>query len=160
MTSKTPHGDAQRHPRDRQAVERQLRFALEHALQASPPATALGRVLGWSLATVVDDRVDRLAYQMAETDLIALVMKTDREREAVGFVVERVGPNVPSADDLEDWIGRHTSKKARGKFTTASIVAKIVHRGRLLGAHTDDEGKTLTRVSMILQRHHFTPFVK
>lgn len=76
------------------------------------------------------------------------------------FLVGQLGPGVPAADDLENWIRRHSHKGARGKLTTAGIVAKIVHRGRLLGARGEDEQKTLRRVTMVMTRHHFTPLVK
>lgn len=84
-------------------------------------------------------------------------------------LVRHFGSTVPSVDDLTDWLARHSPKKGKGKLVTAGIVARIVHRGRILNAHTDDEGRTLRRVTMALKRHNFrsiklhqefTPLVK
>jgi hypothetical protein len=72
------------------------------------------------------------------------------------FFVRQFGPTIPGVEDLEDWIARHAKEGARGKLTTAGIVAKIVHRGRLLGARGEDEAKTLRRVTMALSRRKGT----
>jgi hypothetical protein len=73
-------------------------------------------------------------------------------------LVERWGEGIPSEEDLEDWIDRHAEKRARGMLTTAGIVARIVFRGRLLGARLkgsaeDSERRTLSRVDRILSFH-------
>jgi hypothetical protein len=78
--------------------------------------------------------------------------KNLRERLAARF-----GESVPNVDDLTDWIGRHANKSVRGKLTTAGIVARIVHRGQLLGARGTDEQKTLERVTKVLTRHTGRP---
>jgi hypothetical protein len=72
-------------------------------------------------------------------------------------LVRHFGSTVPSVEDLSDWLARHSPKKGKGKLVTAGIVARIVHRGRILNAHTDDEGRTLRRVTMALKRHGFKP---
>ena len=77
-----------------------------------------------------------------------------------GFLLRRFGERIPSVDDLCEWIGRHAPTRGRGKLVTAGIVARIVHRGRLLGARGEDEAKTLRRVTMVLKRHKFTSLVK
>jgi hypothetical protein len=61
------------------------------------------------------------------------------------------GETVPSVDDLTDWIDRHADHSARGKFTTAGIVARILNRGKLLGERGSPQ-KTLERVTKVLQR--------
>lgn len=82
--------------------------------------------------------------------------------EAVAWLrtrlVERFGPAaaVPSAGELEDWISRHAAKRARGKLTTAGIVARIVHAGRLPGASSSPD-ETLQRVTKVLKRHGYRP---
>jgi hypothetical protein len=75
-------------------------------------------------------------------------------------LVKRLGATVPDVDELEDWIGRCAPKAGRGKLTTAGIVTRIVHRGRLLGARGEDEQKTLKRVDNVLSRHRSTPHVE
>jgi hypothetical protein len=72
-----------------------------------------------------------------------------------GFLARRFGQTVPGTRDVEPWIAAHSPKGVRGKLTTAGIVARIVHRGRLLGARGNDEGRTLRRVTMVLNRHRF-----
>jgi hypothetical protein len=62
---------------------------------------------------------------------------------------------LPTAVDLGDWLDRHVPATRRGKLTTAGIVARIVHRGRLLGARGDSVQKTLERVTKALsQKRH------
>jgi hypothetical protein len=68
-------------------------------------------------------------------------------------LVARHGTRVPSAEDLTEWIDRHGEHAARGVLTTGGIVARIVHRAKLLGARGSDESKTLQRVDKILSRH-------
>jgi hypothetical protein len=207
-------------------AERQLRYALEHALDYTPPSVGVSPVLG-ALATLVDfdDSVDCAAFEMAETAILTLLTRSPELRGAVwawhghrydcdtdrdvlalleltraveltiyvcrvrpvylttdkggavvrraltvtgrgavkrlrAFLVRRFGERVPSVDDLSDWIGRHAPTKGRGKLVTARIVARIVHRGRLLGARGEDENRTLRRVTMALKRHKFTSLVK
>lgn len=62
--------------------------------------------------------------------------------------------SIPSETELADWLERHAPSRARGKITTAGIVARIVHRGRLLGARGTEQ-KTLERVTKALdpKRH-------
>ena len=63
--------------------------------------------------------------------------------------------------DLEALLKRHvpapltSAQKRNGMITTAGIVAKIIHEGRLLGARSTEE-RTLNRVSKALTRHGFT----
>jgi hypothetical protein len=75
------------------------------------------------------------------------------------YLVKKFGESkrTPSVDDLTDWLERHADKRAPGKLTTAGIVGRIVHRGRLLAAHHGDEAKTIQRVGKVLRRHA-TPY--
>jgi hypothetical protein len=66
-------------------------------------------------------------------------------------LVSRFGEQVPSANDLEGWLDRHAPKRARGKVTTAGIVAHIVHEGRLLGTAKSYQA-ALDRVTKDLDR--------
>ncbi len=74
-------------------------------------------------------------------------------------LVAKHGEGVSSVEELTDWLDRHADKGARGKLTTAGIVARIVHRGRLLGAR-GAEVKTLQRVDKILKRHGASALVR
>lgn len=82
-------------------------------------------------------------YSQAERDAVRLL----RAR-----LVRRHGEQVPSEDDLTDWIDRHAETGARGRLTTARIVANILARGRLLGS-ASDERQALERVTKVLARH-------
>lgn len=66
------------------------------------------------------------------------------------ILVSEYGDAVPSVEDLDDWLGRWSRRGARGKLTTAGIVARIIHRGRLVGARGENESKTLRRVTEAL----------
>jgi len=68
------------------------------------------------------------------------------------YLARQFGEGVPDIDTLEDWVSRHAHKSARGKLTTAGIVARIIHRGRILGARGRDESVTLRRVDRVLAR--------
>lgn len=59
---------------------------------------------------------------------------------------------MPDPDDLGEWLSRHSPKGARGKLTTAGIVACIVRQGRLFNTSYDDLGRTLARVDAVLAR--------
>ncbi len=60
---------------------------------------------------------------------------------------------LPTVGELEEWIDRRATGKGKARLATAGVVARIVHRSRLFGAHTEDETKTLRRVDRILARH-------
>ncbi len=62
--------------------EGQVRSALKFALENSGPTSAIAPILG-ALATIVDDYRDREAYEVAETVILALVLKSPREQEQV-----------------------------------------------------------------------------
>ena len=59
--------------------------------------------------------------------------------------------SIPSVESLASWLDRHAERHARGKITTAGIVAKIVHEGRLLGARLSEQ-RTRERVTKALDR--------
>lgn len=207
VTSETHTGESESPEFDKLAMaERQLRFALEHALECTPQTMGLSPVLG-AIATLIDfdDPIDSVAYDMLATALFALAMRHEAARGKVNAwhtfrsggsesnpdamairdiaaavektaglyslrlewlddkgravvehlresLVRRFSESVPSVDDLEEWISKYAHRGARGQLTNEGIVAKIVHRGRLLGAHTEDESTTLRRVDRVLAR--------
>jgi|ERR1019366_2298373 hypothetical protein len=61
---------------------------------------------------------------------------------------------LPGADEIQGWLDQHSARSRKGKVTTAGIVAKIVHRGKLLGARLSEQ-RTLERVTKALshKRH-------
>lgn len=65
-----------------------------------------------------------------------------------------LGEGVPCEEELAAWLAQHSVRGARGKITTAGIVARIIHRGRLLGAGRpgSTQQDTLDRVSKALAR--------
>jgi hypothetical protein len=75
----------------------------------------------------------------------------DAPRTLWEYLVERYGKDVPSVDDLTDWLDQHAERQARGKLTTAGIVARILNRGKLLGERGSVQ-KTLERVTKVLAR--------
>ncbi len=67
-------------------------------------------------------------------------------------LVSRFGDTVPPSSRLEEWFSKIGQAKRRGGLTVAGIVARIIHEGRLMGAHTGNLSKTLRRVDRILGR--------
>jgi hypothetical protein len=60
---------------------------------------------------------------------------------------------VPTLDEIAGMLDRHTERRAKGKLTTAGIVARIIDHGRLLGANVGGEKAMLDRVDKVLKRH-------
>lgn len=68
------------------------------------------------------------------------------------YLVPRFGPRSPTAKELRKSFEKFGLPKSKGGLTVAGVVARILHEGRLLGAHTDDLSNTLRRVDSVLAR--------
>lgn len=70
------------------------------------------------------------------------------------WLAKRYGQErVPTVEEIAGMLDRHTDKRARGKLTTAGIVARILGHGNLLGANVGGAKAMLHRVDKALKRH-------
>jgi hypothetical protein len=68
------------------------------------------------------------------------------------YLAPRFGPRSPTVKELRESFEKLGLSKSKGGITIAGVVARIIHEGRLMGAHTDDPSKTLRRVDRVLAR--------
>jgi len=89
-------------------------------------------------------------YRLNDTQLVTGDAALEAFRS--DYLMPRFGARSPVQEKVREWFARIGSPKRKGGLTIAGVVARIIHDGRLLGAHTHDLSNTLRRVDRVLGR--------
>jgi hypothetical protein len=141
---------------DQRAALRVMLHAATSSFHASPANVEKIRTLAAAVGTYADHRDKDLAYWRAATLVEAALgllgglppavkgtgVATWLVRELAAEVDAPLSAWLDRRDALLDMLRKHTKRRAKGKLTTAAIVAKLVRGANALGHRDDAKGST------------------